>query len=69
MDLPGLTGLALTVLLRKKFLLLIVLPVQTKLALSGLLGGTLLSLMDLRVRREVVVTTLKIDLLKLAISR
>ena len=69
MDLPGLTGLALTFLLRKKFLLLIVLPVQTKLALSGLLGGTLLSLMDLRARREVVVTTLKIDLLKLAISR
>ena len=43
MGLPGLTELALTVLLGWTFLLLIDLPVRKELALMGLLGGTVLS--------------------------
>ena len=37
---------------------------RTKLALTGLLGGTLLSQMSLPGRMELVLTTLIIDLLK-----
>ena len=53
MGLPGLTELALAVLLGRNFLLLMDLPVRKELALMGLLG-----------RMEVVLTTLKMDLLK-----
>ena len=64
MGLPGLTELALTVLLGRTFLLLMGLPVRKELALTGLLGGTLLSQMGLLGRMELVLTTLKMDLLK-----
>ena len=53
MGLPGLTELALAVLLGRNFLLLMDLPVRKELALMGLLE-----------RMEVVLTTLKMDLLK-----
>ena len=64
MGLPGLTELALTVLLGWTFLLLMGLLAQKKQALMGLLGGTLLSQMGLLGRMELVLTTLKMDLLK-----
>ena len=64
MGLPGLTELALTVLLGRIFLLLMGLPVWKELALTGLLGGTLLSQMRLLGRTELVPTTVKMDLLK-----
>ena len=63
MDLPGLTELALTVLLGQIFLLLIGLPARKELTLKGLLGETLLSQMDLLGQTELLLTTLKIDLL------
>ena len=40
MCLPGVTELALTVLIGRTFVLLMGLPIQTKLALTGVLGGT-----------------------------
>lgn len=43
------------------------LPELTKLALTGLLGRTLLSLMGLPGRTQLIQTTLKMDLLKLAL--
>ena len=62
MGLPGLTELALTVLLRGTFLM--GLPVRKELALTDLRGGTLLSQMGLLGRTELGLTTLKMDLLK-----
>ena len=53
MGLPGLTELALTVLIGRTFLLLMSLPVRKELALTGSLGGTLLI-----GRTELVLTTL-----------
>ena len=47
MGLPGLTELALTVLLGWTFLLLMGLPVWKELTLTGLLGETLLTQMGL----------------------
>ena len=64
MGLPGLTELALTVLLGRTFLLLMGLLARKELALTGLLGGTLLSQMGLLGRTELVLTTLNMDLLK-----
>ena len=64
MCLPGLTELALAVLIGRTFVLLMGLSVQTKLALTGLLGGTLLSQMSLTGRTKLVLTTLIMDLLK-----
>ena len=62
MGLPGLTELKLTVLLgQASFLLLMGLPVRT---LTCLNGGTLLSLMGLPGRIELVPATLKMNLLK-----
>ena len=40
------------------------LPVRKELALPGLLGGTLLSQIGLLGRTELVLTTLKMDLLR-----
>ena len=40
------------------------LPIRKELALTGLLGGTLLSEMGLPERTKLVSTTLKVDLLK-----
>ena len=69
MGLPGLTDLALTVLLGWTFLLLMGLLARKELALTSLLGGTLLSQMGLLGRTELVLTTLNMDLLKKTGSR
>ena len=58
-----LTEIALNVLLLMDLL------VRTALTLKGLLGGESLLLMRLPGRTDLVLTTLKIDSLKLALSR
>ena len=73
MGLPGLTELALTVLLGRTFLLLMGLLARKELALTGLLGGTLLSQMGLLGQTElvltIVLTNLNMDLLKETVLR
>ena len=64
MGLPSLAELSLIVLPRQTSLLIMGLLLQTKLALMGLLGGTLLSQISSPGWKELVLTTLIMDLLK-----